>query len=92
MPDEEKTLTFEESFSRLETVISSLESGRTSLSESLALYEEGVHLVRTCREHIDGAQRKIEIISGTDPDGNPVTKPLEEDERTLEEKSRTRGR
>lgn len=84
--------TFEESFERLEAVVTALESGQTPLNQSLKLYEEGVQLIRLCHEKLTGARRKIEMISGQDANGNPVTSPLQEDDRSLEEKSQTHGR
>ncbi len=92
MTDEKNPLTFEDAFSRLENIVTALETGGVSLSESLALYEDGIHLVRTCRDFLEGSKRRIELISGVDEDGNPILTPMQEDERTLEEKSETRGR
>lgn len=84
--------TFEESFRRLEEVVYALEEGRESLEESLALYEEGVGLLKTCHQQLESAKRKVEILSGVDEEGRPVVKDWEEDERSLEEKAVTKGR
>jgi hypothetical protein len=41
---------------------------------------------------LERAERKIELLSGVDADGNPITRPFEEaEEITLEEKAATRG-
>ncbi|MDO4630170.1 MAG: exodeoxyribonuclease VII small subunit [Planctomycetia bacterium] len=84
---------FEESFSRLKMVVRKLEERQVPLDESLVLYEEGIHLVRVCHEKLVSARkRKVEIIAGLGADGSILMKPMEEDERSLEEKASTRGR
>lgn len=40
-------------------------------------YEEGMNLLRTCRERLDAAEKRIEII-GRDARGNAVLEPFEE--------------
>lgn len=90
--NQENTVSFEESFARLEAVVAELESGHVTLDQSLVLYEEGIRMIRTCHEKLTGARRKIEMITGLDTDGNPVTQTMMEDERSLEEKAKTRGR
>ena len=54
-----KAQTFEQSLSRLEIVVSRLESGDLPLDEALERYEEGVQLVRFCRAELDRAELKI---------------------------------
>jgi exodeoxyribonuclease VII small subunit len=49
-------------------------------------------LLRRCSELLSGAQRKIELLSGFDADGNPVTQPLDDDTLSLEEKAQNRSR
>ena len=56
-------LTFEGAAARLEEIVRLLEGGRSSLDESLKLYEEGVSLVRFCNEAIDGAEKRIKILA-----------------------------
>ena len=60
-------MTFESAMARLEQIVNQLESGKATLDESLALYEEGIALVRLCSERLDRAEQKIKIIrSGAD--------------------------
>ena len=60
-------MTFETAMTRLEAIVNQLESGKATLDESLALYEEGIALVRLCSERLDRAEPKIKIIrSGAD--------------------------
>lgn len=87
-----KSKTFEESFSRLEKVVHALEEGQESLDESLALYEEGVGLLKTCHQQLESAKRKVEILSGVNEMGEPRVEDWEEDARSLEEKAETKGR
>ena len=65
---ENQNLTFEQALSRLEEIVRSLENGQTKLEDSLALYEEGIRLVRFCNERLDGAEQKIKVLSLA-PDG-----------------------
>ena len=44
--------TFEESVSRLEEIVRTLESGAVSLDESLKIYKEGIELVRRVRDRM----------------------------------------
>ena len=60
--------------------------------DSLKLYEEGVRLIRQCHEKLTGARRRIEIIAGTNENGKPVLRQMDEEERSLEERSQTHGR
>ncbi len=54
---------YEDSVKRLEDIVSTLESGETSLDESLKLFEEGTKLVTFCNEYLDKAQTKIKELS-----------------------------
>ncbi len=64
-----KTMSFEASMERLEEVLRLLETGNASLDDSLALYEEGISLVRACTEKLDKAEQKIKILQ-MQADGN----------------------
>ncbi len=55
-------LTFEEALSRLEKIVSQLESGKTSLEDSLSLFEEGIGLSRRCHEKLKEVQKKVNIL------------------------------
>ena len=58
-------LPYEQRSARLEEIVSRLESGELPLEESLALYEEGVALVRACTRELDGAEQKVRILRRT---------------------------
>lgn len=79
-------LSFEGSLSELEKVVDSLESGNQGLSESLELYERGVVLLKGCQQMLEKVERRIEVLTGFDAEGNPVSRPLDEgDEAELED-------
>jgi exodeoxyribonuclease VII small subunit len=84
---------FEEALAQLEATVHDLEDGQIGLEESLARYENGVKLLRHCYDLLTKAQRRVELLSGVDAQGNPVTRPIEEEPSdTLEEKARRRSR
>ena len=59
---ENKEQSFEEALARLEALVRTLESGEKGLDDSLALFEEGVSLVRFCTERLDSAEQKVKIL------------------------------
>ena len=59
----EESMTFEAAMTRLEAVVKALEDGKTSLEESMKLYEEGVSLVRLCSTRLEDAERKVKILT-----------------------------
>ena len=78
---------FEESLEMLERIVVELEEGNTGLAESLKRYEEGVKLLGHCHDVLQKAQRKIELVTGVDAQGNPVSIPLDDSDRSLKEKA-----
>ena len=81
-PDDAGPLSFEAAMEQLETIVQELEQGELPLSRSLARYEQGVKCLKHCYRLLEEAERKIELLSGVDADGNPITKPLS-DEATM---------
>lgn len=53
---------FEESLKKLETIVDRLEKGDLSLEESLKLFEEGVGLSNACKQELDAAEGKVEML------------------------------
>ncbi len=72
-------LTFEEAYRQLQTIVSSLDSGQGGLEESLVCFEEGMRLLKFCRDKLDGASRRIELLKGTNDNGEPVLTELDEE-------------
>ena len=52
----------EEAMKRLEAVVAEMSAEGLSLEKALALYEEGVALVRICNTELETAERKINIL------------------------------
>lgn len=90
--DQAGQLTFEQALAAMDSIVRDLEEGRLGLDESLARYERGVKLLRQCHEQLQQAERRIELLSGVDADGNPITTPLEDAPLSLEEKAQQRGK
>lgn len=53
---------FEDSLSRLESIVSQLESGDLPLEHALEIFEDGVGLARLCQSHLAEAERKVEML------------------------------
>jgi exodeoxyribonuclease VII small subunit len=70
--------TFEQSLKRLEEIVHALEEGELGLNEALERYEEGVKLLRQSYELLNRAERRIELLSGIDAEGNPITQPFDD--------------
>jgi exodeoxyribonuclease VII small subunit len=79
---------FEESLGRLEEIVHLLEEGDLGLNDSLARYEEGVALLRQSYDALQNAERRIELLSGLDAQGNPVTQSFD-DTATLDSEKRS---
>lgn len=54
--------TFEESLKNLETIVDQLEKGDLPLEDSLKLFEEGVSLSAVCKQELDAAEGKVQIL------------------------------
>lgn len=53
---------FEESLKKLENIVEQLEQGDLALEESLKLFEEGVGLSATCKQELEAAEGKVQIL------------------------------
>ena len=65
--------TFEEAMKALETVVNELESGELTLDQSLAKYEAGVKMYRTCHKLLEGAEQKVQLLLKDDEQGFQTT-------------------
>ena len=71
-----KKMTFEESMTRLEEIVTLLERGETTLDQSLALFEEGTKLAAQCGKKLDQAEQAVvRLIKSAD--GTPEEVPFE---------------
>lgn len=55
---EQKT-SFEEAIGRLQEIVTALESGKESLEDSMALFEEGAKLSKECYGALSQAEQRI---------------------------------
>jgi exodeoxyribonuclease VII small subunit len=84
---------FEQTLDHLEEIVHLLEEGNIGLDEALARYEEGVKLLRRCYHLLERAERRIELLSGVDVEGNPIAEPFDgQAAGSLEEKAGQRSR
>lgn len=66
-------LTFEKAMARLNEVVKLLEAGDVPLDESLALFEEGTGLIKSCSGMLDAAEQKVVMLT-KDQNGEPAEK------------------
>lgn len=58
----EKTVDFEKSLERLETIVDEMESGKLSLETMIKHFEEGSKLVTLCSTKLTEVEQKIEKL------------------------------
>ena len=73
-----KKLSFEQSMARLDEIVRHLEKGDMPLNDSLALFEEGTALIRSCEKQLDEAEQKV-VKLRKGPDREPEELPFEDD-------------
>ncbi|MDR1019173.1 MAG: exodeoxyribonuclease VII small subunit [Synergistaceae bacterium] len=54
---------FSDDMDKLQAIIEEFESETPSMEDALALFEKGVGLIRSCREYLDCAKRKVTALS-----------------------------
>ena len=90
--DDNQSLNFEAALERLEQIVKDLEDGELGLDQSLQRYEEGVKYLKFCHQKLKDTEQKIELLTGLDAEGNPVTVPFDDPASSLEEKQRARAK
>ncbi len=75
---------FEKALERLEAIVERLESEELGLDTSLALFEEGVGLARTCQKRLEEVERRVEIVLA-ESGGTARTAPFPAEEGPEEE-------
>jgi exodeoxyribonuclease VII small subunit len=69
-PAQDEQLSYERARDELVDVVRRLETGGTSLEESLALWERGEKLAKVCQSWLDGARKRLDkAIASTEGDG-----------------------
>jgi exodeoxyribonuclease VII small subunit len=61
--DDVGKLGFEDSIKRLKTIVEKIEQGEIPLQDSLEQYEQGMLLIKHCRDILQKAEKRIEKIS-----------------------------
>jgi exodeoxyribonuclease VII small subunit len=74
----EGELRFEDALDRLETLVEEMESGDLALEETIARFEEGQKLLRTCGQLLDRAEQRVKTILKR-ADGALATEPWDEE-------------
>ncbi|WP_019144924.1 exodeoxyribonuclease VII small subunit [Aeromicrobium massiliense] len=69
MSDEAPAIPYEQARDELISVVQRLETGGTSLEESLALWERGEELAAICQQWLDGARTRLAAASGQPAEG-----------------------
>ena len=57
-----KKISLEESFQKLETIITEMEDGDMTLEDSFKKYEEGMKLIKNCSDFIDRVEKKLIVL------------------------------
>ena len=67
MTKKEKNQTFEDALYRLETLVEKMESGDGTLQQSLDWFDEGMSLIKSCRQELESAEQKVkELIKNSE--------------------------
>nr|WP_276521565.1 exodeoxyribonuclease VII small subunit [Shewanella sairae] len=57
-----ENLSFEDSLSELEKIVTDLEHGDVSLDDALKQFERGIKLVRNSQNKLENAQQKVAVL------------------------------
>lgn len=60
--DAKQELSFEESLAQLEAIIAEIEQGKIGLEDSIERYEQGMKLLRRCRQILAEAELRIQKL------------------------------
>jgi exodeoxyribonuclease VII small subunit len=62
MPAAAPAVSFEAALQELEQIVQVMEQGDAPLEESLANYERGMALLKTCQERLAAAEQKVRML------------------------------
>jgi exodeoxyribonuclease VII small subunit len=84
MTSTQETMSFEQAFHRLETILERMNAQDISLEESLTLFEESNSLISLCHKRLVDAEKRVEVLVknrqgelSLSPSGQPQTTSLE---------------
>ncbi|MEO2048624.1 MAG: exodeoxyribonuclease VII small subunit [Pirellulales bacterium] len=80
-------LSFEDSLEQLEAIIRKLEGGQLPLDDSLEQYEQGIRHLGLCYKTLARVEKKVELLSGFDAQGKPITAPFDDGTNSTESNS-----
>ena len=72
--------TFEQAMAKLEAIVRDVEEGKIGLQESIKRYEQGMGLLKRCREILSEAEMKIQKLQVT-PEGEIRPEPFQQEGR-----------
>lgn len=64
MSRKNSSFNFEHALLELEQVVTTMESGKLSLEDSLQHFEKGVALIRECQKKLKDSEQKVKILLG----------------------------
>lgn len=67
--DDVAALSFETALERLEAIVERIEAGEVSLEEAIQEYEQGMTLIRRCKDVLARAEQRVEELSKAALDG-----------------------
>jgi len=76
----ETETTFEQAMNELEEIVGVLESGDLPLEDLVQKYERGAGLLKVCRQRLDVAQQRIEMVTRNAAGGVEVSSASGDDE------------
>ena len=56
-------MSFKENMERLQAIVDEFETVSPDIETSLALFEEGVRIIKESREYLENAKRKVTMLS-----------------------------
>lgn len=67
--ENEKKMTLEEGFEKLDEITKKMEQNDVPLEERFELYKKGIDLVKFCTEKIDTVEKEMQIVRDHEPAG-----------------------
>ncbi|MBL9133489.1 MAG: exodeoxyribonuclease VII small subunit [Verrucomicrobiaceae bacterium] len=68
---------FEDAMQRLDEIVGGMESDRLPLEDMITGYEEGIALLKVCRQRLEQARHRVELISANLDGGQVTTRPFD---------------
>lgn len=64
LPEDIRTMNFEDALAELEGIVQKLEAGQVSLEDSIEIYTRGTRLKQLCESKLKDAEARIRKITG----------------------------